>query len=701
MQLAPKGHAPVAANRVPTPGRMTLANVARGKIAKPYRIIIFGVEGVGKTMFAANAPAPIFICAEEGTAHLDVARFPTPKSWADVLEAVRVLTHEPHDFKTLAIDTFDWLEPLCWAHVCSLAGKPDIESFGFGKGYVAALEHWRLLLARLDALANARKMNIVLVGHAAIRRVDDPQTGPFDRYRMKVHERAADLLREWVDAVLFARYEVFAFEKNGKMRGRSSGARVIHTQWSAAFDAKNRFNLPEQLPLSWEEFDAAARSAAPASVEALRAELVALFPRLEEPAKAEHAMNTWAGDNPVRLAQLLDKVRAKIGLSEQAASAEAESPEPAPEAAAEPESTPEPEAPPARPAAAAPAPVAAAPMAPAPTPSPRLEPAAPPPAADASDDWSAGPRPTAASLRAELERERARIKSAKGLAWFDAEAAAAGDDVEKLNAVLFAVRAKLAPAAKPAASPSPASVIDPDNHELRDHYKASIATAPTVEEVDAVVKAAHAEREEDKLSKRDVSQIEYFAAAARERIAPTRKYRSADALCASKGPTPKRPTCEGNSPLRWPSYSNAIARSQSYAASSPRERSTPARGRASAMPADVDITGQRFGRLVALRRDERFSVDTLGYRYWLCQCDCGVLATLSRRRLRRVERKGVESSCGCFRVERMAATRAVGAKYPGLSAKARAAGLTVQALRARLQSGWSFERAVSEPLRAR
>ena len=312
MQLA-KTQASSLAQSAPA-SRMTLANVSRGKQERPLRVILYGVEGVGKSTFAARAPSPVFLCAEDGTAQLDVARFPTPRSWADVLEAVRVLTHDEHAFKTLVIDTLDWLEPLCWAHVCQAAGKSDIEEFGYAKGYVMALDQWRVLLGRLDLLVRTRKLNVVMVAHAAIRRIDDPQTGPFDRYRMKLHDKAADLLREWVDAILFARHEVMTVERKGRLRGVSSGARVIHTQWTAAYDAKNRFDLPDTLPLDWDEFESAVRAHVPASESKLSEELRELIPRLVEPEKAEKAMREWAGESPARLAQLLDKVRGKLAL---------------------------------------------------------------------------------------------------------------------------------------------------------------------------------------------------------------------------------------------------------------------------------------------------------------------------------------------------------------------------------------------------
>lgn len=278
-------------------------------------MVIYGVEGAGKSTFGANAPKPIFLCAEDGTSHLDIARFPSPHTWLDVIEAVRVLTHEEHDFRTLVIDSLDWLEPLCWAHVCALQGKKSIEDFGFGKGYSFAVDQWRDFLGRLDMLVRHRRMHVVMVAHSIIKKVDDPQVGAFDRYQMKLHDKSAAVLREWVDAVLFARHDLKVIERNGKSRGMSSGNRLLHTTWTAAYDAKNRFDLPDTLPLSWEDFETACKAHTPSDPAKLLAELAELLPRLDDDTrgKAEEYL-AKSGDNAAKLAQLLDRVRSKVAL---------------------------------------------------------------------------------------------------------------------------------------------------------------------------------------------------------------------------------------------------------------------------------------------------------------------------------------------------------------------------------------------------
>ncbi len=71
----------------PKPSRMALSELVKGRRAKPIRTLLYGVEGIGKSTFAANAPSPIFVGAEDGTDHLDVTRFPMPETWQEVLDA--------------------------------------------------------------------------------------------------------------------------------------------------------------------------------------------------------------------------------------------------------------------------------------------------------------------------------------------------------------------------------------------------------------------------------------------------------------------------------------------------------------------------------------------------------------------------------------------------------------------------------------
>jgi hypothetical protein len=294
---------------------MTLASVRGGKITAPLRVLLYGVEGVGKSTFAAGAPAPIFLGPEDGTHHLDVQRFPPPESWEEVVEAVRVLTSDPHDFRSLVIDTVDWLEPLVWQQVCDGANVESIEDFGYGKGYVKALDTWRVLLAALERLRAARKLHVVLLAHSQIKTFKNPEGEDFDRYTMKLHDKAGGLLKEWSDCVLFANHEEFAQKdsKTKRVRGISTGVRLIYTQRHAAYDAKNRYDLPESLPLAWEDFAAAVEKREPSDPAKLRVAIEEKIKLLTTPL-AKEAANALgrAGVDAVKLAHLHNWCIAKV-----------------------------------------------------------------------------------------------------------------------------------------------------------------------------------------------------------------------------------------------------------------------------------------------------------------------------------------------------------------------------------------------------
>lgn len=236
------------------PHRMSLAAVTRGQVAKPHRVLIYGPEGVGKTTFAASAPDPIIIGTEDGSGALDVPRFPRPESWADVLEAVDALSVAGHGYRTCVLDSLDWAEPMIWAHVCAASGKASIEDFGFGKGYVEALSEARKLLAALERMQAVAGMHVVIIAHAHLRKFANPSGEDWDRWTTKTNDKLGGAVREWADAVLFANWEQYAAEVDGRTKGVSTGRRVIHATKTAAFEAKNRFALPDEIDLSWAAF---------------------------------------------------------------------------------------------------------------------------------------------------------------------------------------------------------------------------------------------------------------------------------------------------------------------------------------------------------------------------------------------------------------------------------------------------------------
>lgn len=223
--------------------------VTKGRIHKPFRLLIYGTSGVGKSTLAAHAPKPIFFDPTSGTAELDVVRYDEAEwTFSKLFEAIEEVA-KSKEFETLVIDELGAFEQLAWNEVCKAGKKAHILEFDWGKGYSASLDKFRKLTVVLEQLAS--KKNVILIGHSKVSQFNNPEGNDYHRYVIQLHEKVAGLLFQWSDACLFCRYEEFTGEtEKKKLIGMSTGERVVHTTHKAAYDCKNRYNLPEQLSMS-------------------------------------------------------------------------------------------------------------------------------------------------------------------------------------------------------------------------------------------------------------------------------------------------------------------------------------------------------------------------------------------------------------------------------------------------------------------
>ena len=206
--------------------------IITGKQFTPVKGILYGVEGIGKTTFAARWPKPLFLDVERGSGQMDVARV-VPGTYAEFKDCIRQLIADGQGFRTLVIDSADWLETMMIKHICAEANIASIEKYekGYGKGWNKLAEDWSTLLDRLDMIRTKQGMNILFVAHSRIKRYEPADDSGHDRYTLTLAEKSADVLKKWSDLTLFVKYDTFTVEEGGKVKVKGGDKRVMYSQY--------------------------------------------------------------------------------------------------------------------------------------------------------------------------------------------------------------------------------------------------------------------------------------------------------------------------------------------------------------------------------------------------------------------------------------------------------------------------------------
>ena len=168
----------------------------------PVRVNVQGVDGIGKSTFGADAPSSIFIQAEDGLKFIDnVARFPVIESWNQLLTQVKTLIEEPHDYKSVVLDTTDAASKFGEEYVCETNGwnGPQDKQAGYGAFYVAEENAWRKLLQGLNICFEERGMNVILLSHVGDKTIVDPTVGEYHAFQMRSNKKINSLIKDWVD----------------------------------------------------------------------------------------------------------------------------------------------------------------------------------------------------------------------------------------------------------------------------------------------------------------------------------------------------------------------------------------------------------------------------------------------------------------------------------------------------------------------
>ncbi len=264
-------NAPITINQIlPTNENNIMADMTKivtERSKGALKILAYGPEGVGKTRFGAFSPKPIFLCAENGLSAPDlrnVPAFPAPDTWSDVLDAIKFLITSQHEYKTLVVDSLDWLHQHARAEVCRRENMSPSQYEDYGRGEKHTFELWVQLSRAIDTLQEKRGMHVIMLAHSSMETFQNPQGEDFVRYQLALSKKAAERWKQWPDFLLFMSQEMFTKKsKDDKSAKGIIGDYRIFTTRSAAFDAKNRINLPVEIAYvtenPWRSFAEAVR----------------------------------------------------------------------------------------------------------------------------------------------------------------------------------------------------------------------------------------------------------------------------------------------------------------------------------------------------------------------------------------------------------------------------------------------------------
>lgn len=255
-----------------------LASVSVDKVMRAPRIVLLGVEKIGKTTFACgsrvedgkvveyglNKPVVVSVRGEEGADDIPVAKFPVAQTYEDVMDALGSLYTENHEFGTVVLDSVSTLYRRVKERVQmdNPEMASDKEYDRFNRGPNIAIGYFERLLQGFTALRAQKNMASILIGHVKTKTINSPDQDPFDAWVWDVPDIIANLIYRWADAIWIAKTPDSISKADGESFGKThrraieteAGKRYLFTQKRAKHPGGGRGifgQLPYQIDLSW------------------------------------------------------------------------------------------------------------------------------------------------------------------------------------------------------------------------------------------------------------------------------------------------------------------------------------------------------------------------------------------------------------------------------------------------------------------
>lgn len=227
---------------------------------KAPRITLYGKPGIGKSTFASKFPKPLFLLTEDPSL-TNIKALPLATSFNQFWQNVKeLLALEKLPFETLVIDSVSKLDSLIVKYIIeedtskNKALTLGAACGGYGKGYERAQSVHRAIKSQLDKFSE-RGIGVVYISHLAITKYKAPDSDDYDIYSIVMnHDKSREVYIDDVDAVLFGRLQSFSQElTSGRTIVQSTENRILISGVNDSNVAKNRFAMPVQIPMEFEE----------------------------------------------------------------------------------------------------------------------------------------------------------------------------------------------------------------------------------------------------------------------------------------------------------------------------------------------------------------------------------------------------------------------------------------------------------------
>jgi hypothetical protein len=232
---------------------------------KGIRAVIVGVEGVGKTTLACNAPRVLLMPLESGYSGVSVNKLPALEHFDFAItvldEIIEKCAQGTFPYMSIVVDSATALERLI--HQATMMTDPaygagnkkamTMESAlgGYGKAYTYANELFGNFLGKCDILAEQYGINIILTCHTFAAKIVDPTSGEYDCWDILLHSPKnqktygkREMLTQWADLIGFLHEPIFVTEGKTMNRGMSANqGHMLAVSRTPSYVAKNRFNM--------------------------------------------------------------------------------------------------------------------------------------------------------------------------------------------------------------------------------------------------------------------------------------------------------------------------------------------------------------------------------------------------------------------------------------------------------------------------